>query len=78
MVAKDERVSEVDSDSDSGRSGVSDNSSTDSECTFMAQYTSHEPGPQNGVLGRALGATYLMGQGMLSQELTSLKTQRAR
>ena len=35
MVAKEERVSEVDSDADSGWSGVSDNSSTDSECTDM-------------------------------------------
>ena len=35
MVAKEERVSEVDSDADSGWSGVSDNSSTDSKCTDM-------------------------------------------
>ena len=35
MVAKEERVSEVGSDADSGWSGVSDNSSTDSECTGM-------------------------------------------
>ena len=33
MVWKEERVSEVGSDADSGWSGVSDNSSTDSECT---------------------------------------------
>ena len=35
MVAKEERVSEGGSDTDSGWSGVSDNSSTDSECTDM-------------------------------------------
>ena len=35
MVAKEERVSEVGSDADSGWSGVSDNSSTDSECTEL-------------------------------------------
>ena len=34
-VAKEERVSEGGSDTDSGWSGVSDNSSTDSECTDM-------------------------------------------
>ena len=33
MVAKEESVSEVGSDAESGWSGVSDNSSTDSECT---------------------------------------------
>ena len=35
MVAREESVSEVSSDADSGWSGVSDNSSTDSECTDM-------------------------------------------
>ena len=35
MVAREESVSEVGSDADSGWSGVSDNSSTDSECTDM-------------------------------------------
>ena len=35
MVAKEERVSEGGSDTDSGWLGVSDNSSTDSECTDM-------------------------------------------
>ena len=35
MVAKEESVSEVGSDADSGWSGVSNNSSTDSECTDM-------------------------------------------
>ena len=35
MVAKEERASECGSDTDSGWSGVSDNSSTDSECTDM-------------------------------------------
>ena len=33
MVAREESVSEVGSDAESGWSGVSDNSSTDSECT---------------------------------------------
>ena len=35
MVAREESVSEVGSDADSGWSGVSDNSATDSECTDM-------------------------------------------
>ena len=35
MVAREESASEVSSDADSGWSGVSDNSSTDSECTDM-------------------------------------------
>ena len=33
MVAREESVSDVGSDAESGWSGVSDNSSTDSECT---------------------------------------------
>ena len=35
MVAREESVSEIGSDADSGWSGMSDNSSTDSECTDM-------------------------------------------
>ena len=35
MVAREESVSELGSDAESGWSGVSDNSSTDSECTDM-------------------------------------------
>ena len=35
MVAKEKRTSECGSDTDSGWSGVSDNSSTDSECADM-------------------------------------------